>query len=285
MSRHLDALAVLAHLDDFVASTARSRSPDERHLPTLLRSLVDAAATAVPGAHAAGILECSPHGVLSHHATDASIEELDRLGHDVQEGPVVAAGTHATSAAAIITALDDEAARRWPHWTAAAHAVGVASTLTVALPVTLRRRTTVLTFYGTQADGLDQAAVETAQAFAAPIAVTLQAVDHTGSLLRAITSRDVIGQAKGMLMERHGLSAGDAFDRLVRISQRSNVRLADVATWLVGRASADDARVDPHRRPRAAGDEASATVTRTAPGVRQPQDDRRRGPGSRGAAG
>jgi AmiR/NasT family two-component response regulator len=53
-------------------------------------------------------------------------------------------------------------------------------------------------------------------------------------LREALENRDVIGQAKGMLMERHGISADEAFDRLVRISQDTNVKLHTVAERLVG---------------------------------------------------
>jgi AmiR/NasT family two-component response regulator len=52
------------------------------------------------------------------------------------------------------------------------------------------------------------------------------------ALHRALSTRDVIGQAKGILMERQRLSAGEAFDLLRRASQRLNVRVADVAQKL-----------------------------------------------------
>ena len=53
-------------------------------------------------------------------------------------------------------------------------------------------------------------------------------------LREALENRDVIGQAKGILMERHGISADEAFGRLVRISQDTNVKLHTVAEQLVG---------------------------------------------------
>jgi AmiR/NasT family two-component response regulator len=58
-------------------------------------------------------------------------------------------------------------------------------------------------------------------------------VDHREAALhRALSTRDVIGQAKGILMERQRLSAGDAFDLLRRASQRMNRKLVDVAEHL-----------------------------------------------------
>ena len=47
-----------------------------------------------------------------------------------------------------------------------------------------------------------------------------------------MTSRDLIGQAKGILMERFRLTAHQAFDVLSRVSQELNRKLVDVATEL-----------------------------------------------------
>lgn len=54
-----------------------------------------------------------------------------------------------------------------------------------------------------------------------------------GSLRRALETRDVIGQAKGMIMERFGISAEAAFALLKNLSQEANVRLAEIARRLV----------------------------------------------------
>lgn len=52
-------------------------------------------------------------------------------------------------------------------------------------------------------------------------------------LHRALESRDIIGQAKGMLMERYDVDAAAAFALLVTLSQTSNTRLEHVAQKLV----------------------------------------------------
>lgn len=51
-------------------------------------------------------------------------------------------------------------------------------------------------------------------------------------LQEAVESRDVIGQAKGVLMERFGITADEAFDHLVHISQTTNTKLHAVAVDL-----------------------------------------------------
>ena len=58
----------------------------------------------------------------------------------------------------------------------------------------------------------------------------------TSSSRSALASRDVIGQAKGMLMERYGVDAIQAFDLLRKLSQDSNVPLVQVATELISKA-------------------------------------------------
>lgn len=57
--------------------------------------------------------------------------------------------------------------------------------------------------------------------------------DRLGQMTRAVESRDVIGQAKGILMERYGLTADKAFALLLSASNNSQARLGQVATALV----------------------------------------------------
>ena len=45
----------------------------------------------------------------------------------------------------------------------------------------------------------------------------------------ALVSRDVIGQAKGRLMERFDIDAAEAFERLKQMSQDGNTPIAQVA--------------------------------------------------------
>ena len=49
----------------------------------------------------------------------------------------------------------------------------------------------------------------------------------------ALASRDTIGQAKGVIMERFNLDAVEAFELLTRLSQRSNTKLIDIAKALI----------------------------------------------------
>lgn len=65
--------------------------------------------------------------------------------------------------------------------------------------------------------------------FAAHAAVAIAGARQHEQLEQALVSRDVIGQAKGIIMERNGITDDEAFQRLKRASQRVNLKLADVA--------------------------------------------------------
>lgn len=52
-------------------------------------------------------------------------------------------------------------------------------------------------------------------------------------LMRAIATRDMIGQAKGMVMERFNIDADEAFVLLTRLSQETNTRVEEIARNLV----------------------------------------------------
>ncbi len=56
---------------------------------------------------------------------------------------------------------------------------------------------------------------------------------RTEAWQRALASRDLIGQAKGVLMEQRGLTSDEAFNVLRDASQRLNVKLRDLAEHVV----------------------------------------------------
>jgi AmiR/NasT family two-component response regulator len=70
--------------------------------------------------------------------------------------------------------------------------------------------------------------------FASHAAVALAGAQHEGHLKAGMRNRDVIGQAKGILMERYKIDAQQAFAVLSRVSQEMNRKLADVAAELAG---------------------------------------------------
>ncbi|MCW2770859.1 MAG: hypothetical protein JWR27_2292 [Aeromicrobium sp.] len=87
-----------------------------------------------------------------------------------------------------------------------------------------------LNLYSTQVEAFDSDDEAAALALAAHVAVALTAAKEFESLVSAIASRTVIGQAEGMLMERY---KHQAFAVLARESQASNRRLRTIAEEIV----------------------------------------------------
>src|SRR5258705_13673714 len=79
---------------------------------------------------------------------------------------------------------------------------------------------------------------EPAEALAAVVA-KLRA--ELAGVRTAMRNRAVIEQAKGVLVERLGISPDEGFDHLVRLSQRTNIKLIEVAAAIVGTTAPDPA--------------------------------------------
>src|SRR5215216_4407374 len=97
-----------------------------------------------------------------------------------------------------------------------------------------------LNIYRTPDAPYSSAFLEYAQVFAGHAAVAVanitshaKAVNEATHLRRAMDSRAVIEQAKGMIMARDKCTADEAFDILTRISQQQNVKLRDVAQVII----------------------------------------------------
>jgi AmiR/NasT family two-component response regulator len=65
--------------------------------------------------------------------------------------------------------------------------------------------------------------------FAARASIALMHADQVFNLRRAVATRQQIGQAVGILMERHKIDEDTAFERLVTASQQAHVKIRDIA--------------------------------------------------------
>lgn len=94
---------------------------------------------------------------------------------------------------------------------------------------TLRTSAATLNLYSSRAAAFTPIAELLAPVFAARASIAMGHTDDVHNLRQAIASRQTIGQAAGILMERHKLTAEEAFDRLVAASQNSHVKLREIA--------------------------------------------------------
>jgi hypothetical protein len=193
----------------------------------------DGPAALSPGLVGPGLRECRPVPVGADRRGRGRRPPSSRWGRGARrgEGPCL----EAIHAEARIQITDTAAAeQRWPRWTDAARQRGIGSLLCRSCsPGTARQRRRAVrrVRLGRPAPG---------GLFASHAAVTLFGAQHVGHLNRALESRDEIGQAKGILMERFSLNADQAFDLLVRSSQDTDVKLVDVARWLTQQAGNRD---------------------------------------------
>ena len=167
---------------------------------------------------------------------------LDEVQYEHEEGPCVGA----LESGGLGLARSDDLAHdpTWKLFGPVAASLGVGSVFAVGLfPVGGSRPLRgALNFYRHASGGFARADREAAVLLAAHVSTALAYVTVTEAAdLRqtqfqtALDSRDVIGQAKGILMERRGLPADEAFDVLRRASQDLNVKLRDVAATLAER--------------------------------------------------
>jgi hypothetical protein len=174
--------------------------------------------------------------------SDPLAVRLDEVQYAQEEGPCV----RALAAGGLGVAQSDDLAHDpgFPRFGPRAAEEGARSVFAIGLfPVGEKRPLRgALNFYRRDTGGLGRADREAAVLLAAHVSTALAYVTVTeASELRdtqfqtALDSRDVIGQAKGILMERRGLPADQAFDVLRRASQDLNVKLRDVAATIAER--------------------------------------------------
>ena len=127
---------------------------------------------------------------------------------------------------------------RWPRYTERALALGVASMLCVPLTVAEQKLGSV-SLYATDWAAFTLADEYVARLFASQAALALAEAHRADQMRQALSSRDIIGQAKGILMERHRITADEAFRLLSKHSQQVNRKLADVARALAETGTLD----------------------------------------------
>ena len=209
----------------------------------VLRRVLEATTVMVPSADLASFTLLDADGRFHTPAeTDEVAIELDRLQYRFREGPCVESADPGGPAVAI--APDLTAEPRWPRWAPAATELGLGSVLSTALisgPPS-GESSGALNVYSRSRHGLDAADRDVLLLLATHASLALAATDavtradlQAAHLRKAIDSRDVIGQAKGIIMARRGISADAAFDVLRRTSQDLNIKLAQLARVLADR--------------------------------------------------
>jgi GAF domain-containing protein len=211
-----------------MAELARA-SAAPRSVDDVLSDVTAAARELIPGADTAGVLLVGKNGRFESLAGTSELpHRLDQLQMTFQEGPCVEAALDEL----IVRTEDFRSERRWPKYSPAVVEIGVLSGLSLKL-YTADRTAGALNLFSFKPNAFDAEDETMGVILAAHAAAAILASRQGEQLESALSTRDRIGQAKGIVMERFGVDEVQAFDMLRRLSQDSNTRLADVAQRVI----------------------------------------------------
>lgn len=192
--------------------------------------LVSNAVEHIAGAQYAGItVVARREEVATPAATHEYARTLDAIQQKFRQGPCFDAATGHDSY--LISDVYTE--RRWPDFCADAVAQTPIRSIAAFQLFTTRDSVGALNLYAEEPDAFDQEARDLGYIFAAHAAIVWSAARRGEHFRSALASRDIIGQAKGMIMERYGVTAIEAFEMLRTLSQNENIRLVEIARRLV----------------------------------------------------
>ena len=200
----------------------------EDNVQATLQRIVSLAVQTIDSCEHAGISEVDGKKVTSPASSDEVPAIVDKIQSETGEGPCVdAIREHEVFQTG---RLSEE--HRWPKFTPRAVAEsGIESILSLRLFVD--KTMGALNLYSTQPDAFDDHDVAVGTVFAAHAAVAWSTSQKIANLEAGMISRQVIGQATGLLMARQSMSESEALSALKRASQRLNIRLREVAERIV----------------------------------------------------
>jgi len=214
-----------------LAQVARAMASQPTATTTLQR-IVDVAVDTVDGCAGAGILLISGREILAGAWSDDRIRGVEMMETELGEGPCI----DAIWQQRVFESADlrDHLAE-WPQFARAALDVGIESMLGFRLFAD-HGTLGALDLYGYCPGAFDEASRAVGSVVAAHAALALagaqlhdQDVATIAGLREALVTRDVIGQAKGILMATRHIDASTAFKLLADSSQHHNIKLRSVA--------------------------------------------------------
>jgi transcriptional regulator with GAF, ATPase, and Fis domain len=217
-----------------LARNAASPVPIEETLATVTATAVEL----IDGVDSADVLIITDGEFRSAAPTSEVAPQIDQAQERTGEGPCL----DAITADPIVRSSDLAEEERWPRFAAEAVAAGVHSVLSFQL-YTHGADRGALNLFGFQPQVFSGEAETISAMLASHAAAALVAANRQHQFESALASRDTIGQAKGMIMERFNVDAVQAFELLRKLSQDSNTPLHRLAQELISRGP--DHRRDP----------------------------------------
>jgi ANTAR domain/GAF domain len=219
----------LSHHDIHVRLAALIRDVQDRPPTEIAKTLEELTATAVqyvPAAQYASITVTDCHG---HIDTLSAIGRYPGLLDAIQERHHEGPHLQALRQQHTVRVDDLNTESRWPNYQRDALAeTPIRSVLTYALSAN-HLALGALNFYAEHPNAFDTESELLGFVYATHAALAWNRLRRDLQFRDALASRDVIGQAKGRLMERHQINAEEAFDRLRQLSQNSNTPVAELS--------------------------------------------------------
>lgn len=211
------------------AAISQSMLSEPGEAPSLEQMALLAVQT-VAGADECGITLRRPDESVDTPASTSSLaRRLDELQYRLHQGPCV----DAVRSAGLCVIDDMSTEERWPEWTPTAARLKIGSVLSVRME-TSADVIGALNLYAHEAHAFDHTSVAIAQIYARHAASALSIADRDHHLEVALASRQTIGIAQGILMQRYGLDEDQAFEALRRYSQQHNISVQDLAARIAG---------------------------------------------------
>jgi GAF domain-containing protein len=212
---------------DLVHKMQQQRHPD---LHSTLADMSTSAVEVMPGAQHAGVTLVHRDGKVESPASTGRYPTLlDEIQQRHEEGPCLSAAWEQH----VIHIADLEREKRWPSYCRdAIRETPIRSIMSFQLFAD-HNNMGALNFYADAPGRFDDDAAETGLVLATHMAVAWNIIRRDEQFRSALASRDIIGQAKGMIMERFKIDADQAFELLKRLSQSSNTPVTAVARQLV----------------------------------------------------
>jgi GAF domain-containing protein len=216
-----------------------------RGLADVLREITGIAARGIPGAEATSVtLVRGDEAFTAAHDGDMALA-ADELQYERGHGPCMDAGR-----GGVVLRVDDMLTeQRWPDYVSRVTAVGVRSSLSVPLPYQGSSIGALNVYSSVPGAFAVPEALAAGTEVAEVVAVAVANADaharldeQTQHMRRAMESRAVIEQAKGVLMAQRQVDAEEAFEVLREASQRYNRKLRDIATGVVASTQPGSAR-------------------------------------------
>ena len=222
----LDPQTFATSLAALAVAIKREGLTDEQHA---LAVITEGAVAIIEGAeHSAVVVQAGPARLEALSVYGSLPHLVMGLQNEVGQGPCL----EAVSQTSQVVVCDVSAETRWPVFCARAQPMGVGSMLCTPLAVD-DRIVGSLSLVSSRPHAFDEEAGELAAVFAAHATLALVGAEEVRNLTAMVSSRDVIGQAKGILMERLKLTNQEAFATLVRASQKHNIKLRVLCEQLI----------------------------------------------------